>query len=136
MKQTAAYVTLSYRLLEVCFHADDMQCKSLCVKTACHPACSMPGLDMMEEKQQAGERGPGLTAEQFAAWKQDKDRARQVALQEEMAKRQADLESGTVAMNGRRPSPSASSFNCCSRPDVHCVGRELFEHHPELFADY
>ena len=67
----------------------------------------MPGLDLIEEKQQAGERGPGLTAEQFAAWKQDKDRARQRALQEEMAKRQADVEAGTLAMNGRRPSPSA-----------------------------
>ena len=77
--------------------------------------CSMPGLDLMEE---TGARGPGLTAEQFAAWKQDKDRARQRALQEEMAKRQADVEAGTVAMNGRRPSPSAQSSTV--PPDLFC----------------
>ncbi|KAL3140657.1 hypothetical protein ABBQ32_005223 [Trebouxia sp. C0010 RCD-2024] len=55
-----------------------------------------------------------VTPDQFRQWKTQKDQEREQAKFNVERKRQADIESGRVSM----------------------TGRELYEKHPELFADY
>ncbi|KAK9812603.1 hypothetical protein WJX72_000366 [[Myrmecia] bisecta] len=57
---------------------------------------------------------PALSKEQFQRWKACRDLEREQKAQEAAAQRRADIEAGRVQM----------------------TGKELYEHHPELFEDY
>lgn len=80
-------------------------------------AVEQQGLQPHQEQPQEPPEEPGMTAEQFQAWQAARLAATAAATAQAAAAREAAIKAGSV-------------------PLEHLTGRELHEHHPELFEGH
>eukprot|EP00192_Tetraselmis_astigmatica_P023080 CAMPEP_0117674530 /NCGR_PEP_ID=MMETSP0804-20121206/15093_1 /TAXON_ID=1074897 /ORGANISM="Tetraselmis astigmatica, Strain CCMP880" /LENGTH=75 /DNA_ID=CAMNT_0005483417 /DNA_START=38 /DNA_END=265 /DNA_ORIENTATION=- len=75
----------------------------------------MPGVPTPPQAERQG--SAPLTAEQFQLWKEQRDQQAAQERRQRAAQRTADIHAGTVPLDD-------------------LTGKELFDHHPELFSSY